>query len=270
MQLQLVIYSGPKEGYSPAEWEDGAAGGTFRSERGGDPSIVRFAVADGATETYESRRWVDMLISSFLSTDPAGGPGWPELEHGSMVAWFKAMQAQWWAAAPTTLDYMEQLKIRQGTLSTFVGGQILNLHTGVPVWQAVALGDSVLFHVRNGKLFKHFPPLRSSDFDSAPDGITTRPEGLGRMGQQLKLCGGSLEPDDIIFVATDALAKWIITCHETGDQEVWPLLGDLVHPRTFNKIVSALRVAGAMKDDDVTLMRIRPLVEPVSTVVVCL
>ena len=54
MQVQRVTFSAPKEGYRPGEWEDGAADGPLGGVRGGDPPIFRFAVADGATEAYES------------------------------------------------------------------------------------------------------------------------------------------------------------------------------------------------------------------------
>jgi hypothetical protein len=274
MHAQLVVFSCPKEGCPPADWEDGAAGGTFGGTRGGDPPVVRFAVADGATETYESRRWVELLLRSFMSADRNAGPGWPDLERGSMSAWFKAMQEQWWATAPAGLDYIEQLKIRQGTLATFVGGQITGLGTATPVWQATALGDSVLFHVRNGTLVEHFPALRSTDFDSAPEGIATLPDRLGRMSEQLLFREGRLAPGDQIFVATDALAKWMLARQEAGDQLSWRLLGELAHPATFSELIAASRGAKprseAMKDDDVTLMRIRLLAKPASTVVVCL
>jgi hypothetical protein len=270
MPVQLVVFSAPKEGYTPDEWEDGAAGGTFGGPRPGDPPGVRFAVADGATETYESRRWVDQLIGSFMSPDQVGGASWPELEQGSMSAWFKAMQEQWEAAPPASTDYIELMKIRQGTLATFVGGHIAGLGTPAPVWRAVALGDSVLFHVRDGRLVDHFPRMKSRDFASAPDGISTLPDRLGRMTEQLGFQQGQLAPGDMIFVATDAFAKWMITCVENGDRTLWPLLGELAHPVVFTQLVTERRRDMTMKDDDVTLMRIRLLSQPASTVVVCL
>jgi hypothetical protein len=270
MQAQIVIFSAPKEGYAPGEWEDGAAGGFIPATRPGDPPRVRFAVADGATEAYESARWVEQLIGSFMSPDQAGGARWPDLGRASMTDWFRTMQERWQAAAPAASDYIEEMKIRQGTLATFVGGEILGLDTPAPVWRAVALGDSVLFHVRNGRLVGQLPRLRSSDFASSPDGISSLPARLDRMSQQLQLQQGRLAPGDTIFAATDAFAKWMITCVERGDPTLWRLLGELVHPDVFVQLVTAQRRAMAMKDDDVTLMRIQILPQPVTSVVVCL
>jgi hypothetical protein len=211
MQVQLIIFSAPKDGCSPADWEDGAGGGPFGRGHSGDPACARFAVADGATETYDSGRWADQLIASFISPEQANGAGYPDLERDAMSAWFKAMQDHWQVDTPATSDYIEQLKIRQGTLATFVGGQLTGLDGGKPAWHAAALGDAVLFHVRDRRLITHLPALGSCDFDSTPEGISTLPGRLNRMSGQLKFQRGSLAPQDMIFVATDAFAKWMIT-----------------------------------------------------------
>ncbi len=269
MQIQLVVFSTQKDGYSPDEWEDGAGGGAIGGVPGQDPPDARFAVADGATETYDSRRWANQLITSFLSPGHDGG-GRPDLGRGTMSAWFKAMQERWQAQTPATDDYIDRLKLDQGTLATFVGGELTGLDGAAPAWQAAALGDVILFHVRNERLVTHFPPLSSKDFDSAPEGITTLPAYLGRMSDRLLFQHGRLAPGDMIFIATDAFAKWMITGVERGDGALWAVLGSLGHPATFAQLVSAERRTMALKDDDVTLMRIRLLARPASTLVVCL
>ena len=270
MQVQLVIFSASKDGCAPADWEDGAGGGSFGRGHGGDPACARFAVADGATETYDSGRWADQLIASFISLEQANGAGYPDLERGAMSAWFKAMQDQWQADTPATSDYIEQLKIRQGTLATFVGGQLTGLDGGNPAWHAAALGDAVLFHVHDGRLISHLPALGSGDFDSTPEGISTLPGRLNRMSGQLQFQRGSLAPGDMIFVASDAFAKWMITRVERGEDVLWPMLGSMAHPSVFTRLVNAERKAKALKDDDVTLMRIRLLSRRVTRLVVCL
>jgi hypothetical protein len=270
LQVQSVIFSAAKEGYAPDEWEDGAAAGPNGAAPGGTPSGFRFAVADGATESYESRRWAEQLIDSFMAMSPVGGTDYPESDVMRMHGWLKEMQDQWQATAPAGADYIEKVKIRQGTLATFIGGQILGLDTAAPAWRAVALGDSILFHVRQGQLVDHFPRLRAADFDSAPDGISTLPDRLGQIAARLLGQEGRLAADDTIFLATDAFAQWMITCHERGERQLWPLLADLAHPDVFFQLVADQRRAMLMKDDDVTLMRLRLLTAPASTVVTCL
>lgn len=271
MQVQLVIFSEPKDGYAPGDWEDGGGGGAFGRGPGADPACARFAVADGATETYDSGRWASQLIDSFVSPGPDDGIGGsPDLELDAWGDWFKTMQDRWSTGLRHTSDVIEQMKIDQGTLATFAGGQLTGLDGTTPAWQAVAIGDSVLFHVRDDQLVTWFPRLSSRDFDSAPDGISTLPGQRSRMADRLKFCGGALAPGDIIYGATDALAKWIITGLERGDRTLWPMLGALPHPTVFTQLVDAERRTKALKDDDVTLMRIRLLPRRVSTLVVCL
>lgn len=270
MQVESVIFNAPKEGYADSEWEDGAAAGA----RGWTPGVgaagFRFAVADGATETYESRRWVNQLLTSFMSPDPVTGTGEPGLDATRIRGWLKEMQDQWQLTVSGGADYIEQMKIRQGTLATFVGGQILGLDTAAPFWQAVAIGDSVMFHVRRGRLVDHFPRLSAADFASMPDGISTLPQRLDRIFDQLLSHEGRLAAGDLIFVATDAFARWMISGHERGDEHVWPVLAGLAHPDDFSRLVAGQRKAKAMKDDDVTMMRLRLVPASPATVLICL
>ncbi|MGD0068077.1 MAG: hypothetical protein ABSB76_32185 [Streptosporangiaceae bacterium] len=271
----MIVFYGPKEGYALSDWEDGAMGGSFRTPNSPSPSLFRFVVTDGATETYAAREWVDLLVGSFMSpgsTSVANGHGvacWPDINRSSLSSWFGAMQKQWWAEAPAANDTIERTKLKQGTMATFVGGQLIGLDTASPQWQAAALGDSVLFHVRNAQLVDQVPLLRSADFDTTPDGVDTRPERLDWMSGELQLREGPLAAGDTIFVATDAFAKWMVTRHEARDKTLWPQLSGLDHPFVFDRIVAAERQAGTMKDDDVTLMRIRLLERPLSTVLLC-
>jgi hypothetical protein len=48
------------------------------------------------------------------------------------------------------------------------------------------------------------------------------------------------------------------------------MLSSMVHPSVFTRLVNEERRAKALKDDDVTLMRIRLLPRRASTLVVCL
>ena len=270
MQVESVIFNAPKEGYADSEWEDGAAAGARNWTPGIGAAAFRFAVADGATETYESRRWVNQLLSSFMSPDPVTGTDDRGLDDVMMRGWLKEMQDQWQLTVSGGADYIERVKIRRGTLATFVGGQILELDTPAPFWRAVAAGDSVLFHVRESHLVKHFPGLSAADFASAPDGISTLPERLDRICEQLQGEGGWLAEGDLLFIATDAFAKWMISSLEHGDESLWPVLAGLVHPGDFSRLVAGHRKAKTMKDDDVTLMRLRLVPASPATVLICL
>jgi hypothetical protein len=271
MWVQLIVFSAPKEGNRPAEWEDGACGGAFAAVGVGDPAYGRFIVLDGASRSYEARRWVDLLISSFMSPAPNGGAGAPpELETRSLTSWVREMQDGWRSQLTASADYMEQRKLSRGALATFLGGELLGLGGPAPSWRAAALGDTVLFHVRADRLLTHFPPLRSADFGMAPEGLSTQRNRLDEVSDRMLYKQGSLAVGDTLFAATDAFAKWMIQGTERRDEALWPLLSSLTHHAKFTRIVAEQRKAGALEDDDVTLMRIRVISSPPSALVVCL
>jgi hypothetical protein len=261
LQIQVVTFSEPKAGNAPGEWQDGAAGGPA------SPDSARFIVVDGATAAYDSLRWVDQLVTSFTQTSPT-------LEPAAMRAWFARMQDRWAAEVPAFDSIIEERKFKEvGSFATMLGFEICGLDGPEPFWRAVALGDTVLFHVRNGRLLTVFPSLGPEDFGSLPDGVHTLRSSLDKMSQRLQTASGVLEPDDLLFAATDAMAQWILRAIMGDQNKVWTALAGLAHPAVFARLVEDQREeadgAKRMKNDDVTLMRLRMLAEPPSFLLAC-
>jgi hypothetical protein len=261
MQIQMVTFSEPKEGNAPAEWQDGACGGVV-GDGTAAPGRARFVVLDGATGAYDPVRWVDLLVRSFAPQ--AGGSAGPRLEPAAMRAWFARMQDQWAADVPTFDSIIEERKFAEvGSFATLLGFEISGLDGPEPYWRGVALGDTVLFHVRAGRLVTAFPPMGPDDFGTLPDGVHTSRASLGRMTERLLIGGGVLAADDFLFAATDAMAQWILRTIERDEAKVWATLSTLAHPDVFARLVEDQRreqnSAKRMKNDDVTLMRLRML-----------
>ena len=236
------------------------------------PSRVRYVVADGATVGYASRQWVNQLVTCFAPVDnPARGP---RLDRASMRRWFAQMQDLWAAHPPATLDVIDELKFKGvGSFATFLGFELSGLAGPEPRWHAVALGDTVLFHVRAGRLQASFPPLGPDDFDADPDGVHSMPSSLDRMSDRLLIGSGDLAPGDFLFAATDAMAHWIIRAVLRDAAKTWTTLSEMVHPAIFRRFVRDQRRADRperLKDDDVTLMRLRMLDNQPSYLLVCL
>ncbi len=255
MQIQMVTFSEPKAGNAPGEWQDGAAGGVV----GDGSGTARFIVVDGATQAYDPLRWVDQLVTSFVS-------GGPALEPAAMRAWFAARQDQWAADVRDFDSIIEQRKFAEvGSFATLLGFEISGLDGPEPFWRAVALGDTVLFHVRAGRLIATFPPLGPDDFGTRPDGVHTLRSSLDRMTGRLLAGSGLLAADDFLFAATDAMAQWILRAVGREEKLVWDTLSGLAHPDVFARFVEDQRReqdgAKRMKNDDVTLMRLRLLAD---------
>jgi hypothetical protein len=263
--VQAVVFHQPKAGSTEAEWEDGAG------HDPGDPARGRSArcvVLDGATEGYDSIRWVGLLAESFLGLDPAAAA--PALTAPAMDEWFGRMQCRWVQTAPTHFgSIFEERKFRQdGSFATLLGCEIAGLAGPAPCWSAVALGDTVLFHVRGTRLVTQFPPLAAQDFGINPDGVYTAPSARERMRTRLALSGGPLAVGDRLFLATDALAEWMVRSAD-GAGQPWRELNRLEHPARFRDLVTGRRRAGQLKNDDVTLMRVELTASEPEMLVVC-
>jgi hypothetical protein len=270
MQVRSVYFSLEKDGSTAREWEDGAGGTEGDPARGRNP---RFIVVDGATEAYDSLRWVAQLVTSFVGVDDDGGPREapglsPEVLHG----WFAQMQQRWVTEAPATFtNVMEEQKFRQdGSFATLLGCELTGLDGPTPRWDAVALGDTVLFHVRDRRLLAHFPPIGVEEFGLSPDGVHTQPAALAQMMRQLAFGRGQLRLGDVLFLATDAFAQWILRRIHRDEQQLWTVLGELDHDATFTQLVTDHRAAGELKNDDVTLLRVHVVASDPTFLMVCL
>jgi hypothetical protein len=261
VKARTVVFSVPKRGNTEQEWEDGAAGSPGIPANSGNP---RYIVVDGATEAYDSVRWVDHLVSSFVTAEG------PELTRESMRRWFVLMQELWEEKAPARSSYIEESKFGQGSFATLLGCELANLAGLRPTWRAAALGDTVIFHVRDGRLLTHFPTLEANDFGLNPDGLHTSPAHLDNMVHKLRFAGGKLIVGDLLFLATDALAQWMLRFLQDDRQKLWDVLGRLDHPLFFERLINDQRDAGAMKNDDVTLLRIQLAAEAPAFLVMCL
>ena len=264
MQVQMVAFSTHKDGNEPDEWEDGVVTGQDSAR-----SRARFIVLDGATEAYNVRRWVDQLSGAFMGLDSAKSGRVPRLDPKSMSNWFAAMQDRWLASAPSSSDAIEREKLRRhGAFATMLGCEITGLDGPGPAWNAVALGDTVLFHVRNDRLLSVFPKLGPGDFGTTPEVVHTKRASLDRMSSRLAFGRGELNSGDLLFAATDALAHWIITSYANRQSGLWRRLATL-WPAEFGELIMAERQLGRMVNDDVTLLRVRLVAQSPTAVLIC-
>ena len=262
MQIQMVTFSAAKDGNAPGEWQDGACGGVV-SDGTGAPRRARFVVLDGATGAYDPVRWVDQLVRSFApqarpeprdpgSSPPRCAPGSPRCRISGPRTCGTSTASSRSASSPRSA------RSRPCSASRSTGSTARN-----PTGGRVALGDTVLFHVRAGRLIAAFPPMGPEDFGTLPDGVHTSPASLDRMTERLLVGGGVLEAGDFLFAATDAMAQWILRTIERDEAKVWDTLTTLAHPDVFARLVEDQRreqnSAKRMKNDDVTLMRLRML-----------
>jgi hypothetical protein len=183
----------PKHGCPAAEYEDAWAA---------DPSAGRFAVADGASESAFAGLWARLLVEGFVAAPcPANLATWLDGTRDLWAAEVMGLELPWYG----------ERKRQEGSFATLLGVELLPpTPDGPGRWRAAAVGDSCLFHVREGRLVEAFPLDRSSDFGNEPRLIGSR----GRRAPMAAYGGGSLLPGDRLFLMTDALAQWFLRNQE--------------------------------------------------------
>jgi len=126
-------------------------------------------------------------------------------------------------------------------------------------WRALAIGDTCLFHVRDGELVDVGPLQKSDEFDSRPVLLASRgPQQLAGSDTHVRMLGGTWQSQDTFYLVTDALAKWTLEQHEAGVSP-WQVLRELgtdAEEVPFERLIADLRSSKALHNDDTTLLRV--------------
>lgn len=242
MQVSTQSFHVPKHGCSEEEYEDACfPEGRFQ----GEVSSFRCAVADGATESAFSRDWAKMLV---------GGFGRHELRLEEQQRLLEE------AVAARPLPWYLEAKARRGAHATFVGLSLRENGDGkssspAGAWHAFAIGDSCVFHVRGEELLEAGPMSSSQDFGNTPHLVSSRGGSKLRRGApELRILSGRWQAKDTFYLATDAMAQWLMAEHEAG-HSLWRMLREQ-GSEVFPPIISILRGTDRMHNDDTTLLRV--------------
>lgn len=233
-----------RRGNSPEEYEDAFAA---------DVAAGRYAVADGATESSFADLWARMLVDQFVQN--------AECDLGEWTGSLPALQERWYAdVRGRPLPWYAEAQLEEGAFAAFLGLVLTASPDSGHLWQAVAVGDSCLFHIRGADLLGAFPLDESGQFDNFPTlvGSHTSPEVI-REKRTLRTQGSGL-PDDEIWMMTDALAQWCLKEHELG-RNPWAEIHSLLAPSEtkdrFTSWVEELRDTRQLHNDDVTLLAVK-------------
>lgn len=233
----------PKEGSGAEECEDAVAlSADYR----------RFAVADGATEAFDARRWAVRLAETWVAAGSA------PLTVAEFRPWL-ADQGEWLRASweGRKLSWYAEEKRRAGSFAAFVGLRLEERGRGVR-WDAVALGDSCLVQTRDGRIRAAMPISTHEEFNSAPPLVpsneTVREVALAR----LVSAGGEAERGDVFLLMSDALSAWYLESWSKSDGRSAQF--DSLLAASENGALARLfrgeRESKRMKDDDVAAVRV--------------
>jgi len=237
-----------------AEWEDGAALSWRRA---------RFAVADGAAAAVAARSWAADLTSGYLTDFPEApwADGDIPAYEGDVRQWFADRARRWTAAQERIIatrgeavPWYHRDAAARGSAAAFLGVQ-LDCRGSRAVWWATAIGDCCLFQVRAGRLVTSFPLSSAAEYGGHPDLALTAGARLDGALRALRHGRGAAEPGDLFVLASDAAGEWLLT-EAAHDPAVWSRLR-VFGRDAFTELIRELRVAGAIRRDDVVLVLLR-------------
>jgi len=229
----------PKAGSRAAENEDATVA---------DAKRVRFAIADGATEGWQSGGWARHLAKAYVDQPP--GP--PDFTN-----WLDAARTAWAPPTPKAERWYTEEKAEQGSFATLLGLEF-RLATDPPglVWKAVAVGDSCLFVIRNEKLEVAFPLTDAAAFGNEPPLV---PSATDRECPEPDWLAGWSEPGDLFLMATDAVARFILKAGEAaiGSHPIVKIALQSVASGTAAPTVELLESLKAKLNDDASIVAVR-------------
>jgi Protein phosphatase 2C len=241
-ECDIKVFCCPKSGNSVEEYEDAWAHRQTRT-----PAGLRVAVADGATESSFAKLWAVLLAESYVRSELAGAEFLARLQPARRL-WRRRL-------AGRPLPWFASEKAGQGAFAAFLGLQI-DAHTNR--WTALAVGDCCLMQVddvgEGMRVLTAFPLQESSQFTMSPYLIGSRSDGEPPH-ERIQISKGSLRDGDMLLLATDAVAAWLLKQHEAG-RPLWKwLYRKLRTPESFAAMVAYGRKHG-LRNDDFTLVRV--------------
>lgn len=233
-----------RRGHTADEYEDASAA---------EDEAGRFAVADGATEGCFTGLWARLLVDGFVNHRGEEVEDW--------LNSLPALQERWdLSVCGPELPWYAEEGIRQGAFAAFLGLVLATRPRGRYQWQAIAVGDTCLFHTRRNTLLRAFPLERAADFDNLPKLVGSRSPLEAAHARQTVWTEGRGRHGDRLWMMTDALAQWCLGEVEAGRSPWSHLHSFLTSPEgeeVFALWIEGLRNGDQLRNDDVTLLAIQ-------------
>ena len=242
MKLRVGAATLAKRGNSPDENEDAFAPPVPEALQS---LPFNCAVADGATETSYSGLWAKMLSEHFCTLE----------QPDQFQVQLPQLRERWRSTTGSKpLPWYAEQKLEKGAFATLIGVRITEAEFQHARWQAISVGDSVLFHVRESKPYATFPMMSSEDFKNRPMLLSTNAATEEAERSLYQLSEGVLEVGDWLILASDKLAEWIIREIET-DLKPFDQIEQMTRTEnSFPQLIESLTQRNYIKNDDYTLL----------------
>jgi len=233
-----VLFAGqvPKELQFPEDIEDAL-------KMTADDS--RLVISDGASESFDSKTWARLLVSSFVQC--------PELNESWLANAISRFAARFDFA---NLSWSKQAAFTRGSFATLLA---VDQSTGPDNVNITSVGDSLAVFLDSGELLQSFPYVQAEEFQQRPQLLSTNTisntfvtsqDFLANHQKTWSLQGRS---DPVILCMTDALGAWALRHSQNGNPR-WQQLAQIRDVTELESLVIQERDAKTLRVDDTTLV----------------
>lgn len=257
MEIKYIARCQPKAGSRKREYED--AVWPPRPSYGTKTGIFRCAIADGATESAFSQLWAKILVRHFCERHSSVTRQSPdqfidEIEAEHSQVWSKHVFNQ-------PLEWFAIEKVSRGSFASLTGIELrqnADDESRGGNWEAVTIGDSCLFQIRDDQLITKIPISDPNDFGYHPQLLSTDPAKNEVLRNNVtKLAAkGNWQTGDQFLLITDALAHWFLSADKSEKQPWLELTDNLASQKTFEQWIEQIRKTEQLRNDDVTAVSI--------------
>ena len=244
LRLQVQTYSLWKLGANRGECEDALAS---------NMRTGAIAVADGATEAFDSRYWARLLARAWVRCGIAVTvPSFLQLAQ----CLGQRAHRRW---ENRKLSWYAEEKARVGSYAAFVGALFQAEGENAYRWQVIAIGDSCFLQIRNGKLLRAVPISSPEEFGNRLVLLPSNVLGQPAVMSELKTFDGVAEPGDVFLLLSDAIANWLMAAFPANERDVHRFLRLLSEGRTDQLDIFAdeCRSSGEMRNDDIAAIHVQ-------------
>ena len=212
------------------------------------------AIADGLTHSTFQDIWAKKLVNRFIEK-----PFVPDLNAQKLKDWLEDIQKEWIseiaqvkpAKDKETHEEIIEIAKDKGAESTLLGMIIQKKKKKRQKLQLFGIGDTNMFLVRNNRIKEKFPVTSVKSFTNRTKALCSIDNPLQEIPELKEV---NAKKGDIVILATDALAKWILEYYNLG-QRPWSKI--LKNKNDIANFIDKLRYTNKIDDDDTTCIIIR-------------
>jgi hypothetical protein len=207
----------------------------------------RIALSDGASESFDSRSWANLLVRNFV-INPALDETW--LSH----------QVQEYAEQHDVenMSWSKQASFERGSFATLIGVEFSIDHKSIDV---LCIGDSLAVFLDGSDYVDSFTYTLSSHFKQRPELLCTaiahnsflNSADFFTRHHKTWMFAGKKSPR--LLCMTDALAEWALKAAEEGSPK-WAFLCSISNESELSEFINDARERKVMRTDDSTLIHV--------------